>query len=115
MISYKQRCALCKKGWALITSGRQRFAVCLDCEMKFVEKKLEDKEFVKLFDIPLDWYRENSFLRSVRYQYGRFGTITDRQIEAFKKTIKDMKKEKFLNQDFKQRLNLQQMTKMQQL
>jgi len=94
MVSYKQRCSLCRKGWALVTSGRQRFAICSDCEMKVVQLKVEDEEYVKLFDLPLDWYRENSFLRSVRYQYGRFGGVTDKQVEAFKKTVKEMKKEK---------------------
>jgi len=92
MVAYKQRCSVCKKNWALVTSGRQKFAVCLECEMKVVKQKIDDKKFAKMFDIPIEWYKENSFLRSIRYQYGRFGGLTERQIEAFKKTVKEMKK-----------------------
>jgi hypothetical protein len=91
MAQYKQKCAQCKKQWVLMRTGRSRFAVCVDCEMKEVVQPVEEKEFVSLFDIPLDWYRENHFLRSVRYQYGRFGALSDKQIEAFKKTVKEMK------------------------
>ncbi len=65
----------------------------MDCEMKVVEQEVEDKEFKKLFQIPIEWYKENSFLRSIRYQYGRWGSLTEKQIEAFKKTVKE-KKEK---------------------
>jgi hypothetical protein len=93
MVAYKQRCALCKNKWALVTSQRQKFVTCMDCEMKVVEKEVEDKEFKKLFKIPIEWYKENSFLRSIRYQYGRWGSLTEKQIEAFKKTVKE-KKEK---------------------
>ena len=66
----------------------------MECEMKTVNEPVEDAKFVKMFDIPLEWYKENPFLRSVRYQYGRFGDLSDKQIEAFKKTVKEMKKEK---------------------
>ena len=61
--------------------------------MKVVSKPLEISGFKKMFDIPMEWYKENPFLRSIRYQYGRFGNLTERQIESFKETIKEMKKE----------------------
>lgn len=59
--------------------------------MKEIQHPLEDDTLKKLFDIPMAWYEKNPFLRSVRYQYGRFGRLTDKQLEAFKKTLKDMK------------------------
>src|SRR3989344_2569866 len=92
MAKYKQRCSVCKNNWALVYSGRQKFPVCIDCEMKVIQQPLEDKEYFKMFDIPLEWYRENHFLRSVRYKYGRFGNLTDKKIEALKKTVKELKK-----------------------
>ena len=58
--------------------------------MKEVEKPVNDPVFIKLFDIPKEWYEKNPFLRSVRYQYGKFGELTEKQIAAFKKTIKEM-------------------------
>ncbi len=59
--------------------------------MKVVVQPVKEASFKKLFDIPLDWYKENSFLRSVRYQYGRFNQLTEKQLEAFKKTVKELK------------------------
>ena len=94
MASYKQRCFLCHKNWALVRSGRNKFAVCMECEMKTVVEPVEDSMYKKLFDIPLDWYKENPFLRSVRFQYGRYGDLSEKQIEAFKKTVKEMKEGK---------------------
>lgn len=91
MAAYKQRCIVCKNAWALVTSYKQKFAICKDCEMKVVQQTIEDKTFAKLFKIPLAWYKENSFLRSIRYQYGKWGSLTERQIEAFKKAVKDLK------------------------
>jgi len=94
MVSFKQRCMVCKEKYVLVKSARQKFVTCMDCEMKYVEKPIENKAMAKIFDIPLDWYRENYFLRSIRYQYGKWGTLTERQLEAFKKAVEDMKKEK---------------------
>ncbi len=91
MASYKQRCSVCKEQWVLVSSWKTTFPVCTVCEMKEVQEPLEDAALAKLFDIPLAWYEQNSFLRSIRYQYGRFGRLTDKQLEAFKKTLKDMK------------------------
>lgn len=92
MASYKQKCGLCKKNWALMRSGYQRFAVCQECEMKVIAKPVKNPKMKKLFDIPQEWYRENHFLRSVRYQYGRFGDITPKQADAFKATVDEMRK-----------------------
>jgi len=92
MVRYKQRCAICKNDWALVTSVRQKFPVCKTCEMKQVVRPIEDKAFKKFFDLPLKMYEENSFLRSVRYQFGRWGSITENQEKAFKKAVKEIKK-----------------------
>ena len=92
MIKYKKMCYVCRKNWAMVHYGRQRFVVCMECEMKEVKKTVKDKKYKKMFDIPIEWYKENSFLRSVRYQFGRYGELSENQIEAFKKTVKEMKK-----------------------
>ncbi|MDP3917484.1 MAG: hypothetical protein Q8Q42_04345 [Nanoarchaeota archaeon] len=94
MPSYKQRCMVCKNSYVLVKSSRQKFVTCIDCEMIYVKKPIENKKMAEIFDIPVDWYMENYFLRSIRYQYGRWGTLTERQLEAFKKAVEDMKKEK---------------------
>ena len=80
MVKFKQRCYVCKNNWALVSSGRQKFVVCKDCEMKVVDKKVEKKTYAKLFDIPREWYEENGFLRSIRYSYVKFCSLTEMQL-----------------------------------
>ena len=46
-----------------------------------------------MFDIPEDGYRENSFLRSIKLNYQRYGELSERQIEAFKKSVAKLKEE----------------------
>jgi len=51
----------------------------------------------KLFNLPLDYYKKNHFLRNIKSNYLRYGKLTDKQIAAFKKTIqriRDAKKAK---------------------
>lgn len=91
MVKYKQLCIRCKKNRVLISRYRQ-LPVCMDCQMKDVDKTVEDPIFKKLFDIPRDYYIENSFLRSIRSNYQRFGGLTKNQVEAFTKVVKDIKK-----------------------
>ena len=93
MVAYKQRCSSCKEKWALVRSRRQKLVVCDECQMKVVTQKVEDKEYTKMFDIPVAWYKDNPFLLSIRYQYSRFESLTERQVEAFKKTVKELKAE----------------------
>lgn len=73
---------------------RQRYAVCYDCQKKELEGKVKDPEMKKLFNIPEKYYRENAFLRNIKINYLRYGRLTEKQILAFKKTVKNVKKEK---------------------
>jgi len=47
----------------------------------------------KLFDIPEEFYKQSSFLRSVKANYLKFDSVSEKQIEYFKKTIEKMKLE----------------------
>lgn len=90
---FKQRCAICKKNMVIMYSHRQ-FPKCVDCEMKAISEPIKDAKMKKLFDIPEKYYLENRFLRSIKNNYIRFENLTEKQIEAFKKTVKDMKEGK---------------------
>ena len=90
MARYKQKCYRCRKNYVLVSSG-QRFAVCYDCQKADLAKDIKDPKMKKFFDIPEEFYKENSFLRDIKSNYLRFGKLTERQIEAFKKTVKNMK------------------------
>ena len=48
----------------------------------------------KLFNIPEEFYKENSFLRNIKVSYLRFDKLSERQIEAFEKTVAKMKEAK---------------------
>ncbi len=91
-IKYKKKCIRCKKNYVVVTN-RNRFALCYDCQKGDLVGKIKDPKMKKLFDIPGEFYKENSFLRDIKINYLRYKNLTERQIEAFKKTVKEMKKE----------------------
>ena len=58
-----------------------------------MEGEIEDPKMKKMFDIPEEFYKKNSFLRDIKVNYLRYENLSDRQIEAFKKTVERMKEE----------------------
>ena len=87
---YKQLCAICRKNHVLISSYNQ-FPICTSCSMRQIDKPIEDEKFKKLFGIDNKLYEESSFLRSIKSNYLRFGNLSDRQIEMFKKVAGELK------------------------
>ena len=59
-----------------------------------MQGEIKDPKMKKMFDIPEEFYKENSFLRDIKIKYLQWGELTEKQIEAFKKTVEKMKKEK---------------------
>ena len=55
--------------------------------------EITDPKMKKLFDVPLRLYEENSFLRSIKINYLRYGSLTERQVEAFKKAVEKLSDE----------------------
>lgn len=91
-VKYKQKCFRCKKNYVLAT-WRSRFVQCYDCEKDQLKGEVKSKKMKKLFDIPEDYYKENSFLRSIKINYLKFGSLSEKQIETFKKAVIKMKEE----------------------
>ena len=89
-IKYKQKCFRCKKNY-VVTTSKKRFPVCYDCEKFEMQGEIKDKKMKRMFSIPEEYYKDNSFLRDIKIKYLRFGELTEKQIEAFKKTVKDLK------------------------
>ena len=87
---YKQLCAICKKSHVLISS-RNQFPICTSCSMKQINQPITDETFRKLFDIDQKLYEESSFLRSIKSNYLRFGSLSDKQVEVFKKVVAELK------------------------
>jgi len=90
MARYKQLCVKCKKNRVLIVS-RNQFPICYECQKDDLNKEIKDKKMKKMFDVPEEFYKESAFLRSIKINYLRFGKLSDKQIEWFKKIAKEMK------------------------
>lgn len=90
MIQYQHRCVKCKKNMVLIT-GRNQFPICYECQKPELQKVIRDKKMKKFFGISEELYKKSGFLRSIKSNYLKFGKLTEKQIAAFKKTVKEMK------------------------
>lgn len=90
MAKYKQLCSRCKKNY-IPASWRDKYVQCYECQKQELLKEIVDKEFKKLFEIPEEFYKENSFLRNIKLSYIRYKNLTEKQISAFKETVKKMK------------------------
>ncbi|MBT4539113.1 hypothetical protein HOI26_00045 [Candidatus Woesearchaeota archaeon] len=93
MAKFKEKCRRCKKNYVVV-SWRNRFPVCYDCQKSQLDKPIEDPVFKKMFSIPEKFYKENMFLRDIKLKYLQFSELTEKQIEAFKKVVKEMKEGK---------------------
>jgi len=90
MAVFQQKCVVCRKNWVTITH-RQRYPVCYDCKKKELEGEIKDPAMKKMFKIPEKFYMKSAFLRDIKANCLRYGKLTEKQIEAFKKTVKSMK------------------------
>ncbi len=92
-VRYKQLCIRCKKNYVTMTS-RQKYAVCYDCQKNDLNGEIKDPQMKKMFNIPEEWYKQNTFLGNIKINYLKFGKLTEKQVEAFKKVVDQIKKEK---------------------
>jgi hypothetical protein len=90
-ISYQQKCMRCKKNHVLVTSG-VRYPLCYDCQKDELHTTIKDKKMKRFFDVPEQFYQKSSFLRAIKINYFRFGKLSDKQMEFFTKTVKDLRK-----------------------
>ena len=91
-ISYKQKCAICKKNFTLVR--RNEFPICYECQKKDMEGEIKDPEMKKMFDIPEEYFKESSFLRSIKINYLRYGELSEKQVAAFVKVVGKIKEKK---------------------
>ena len=77
----------------VLMTSRKQFPICYDCEKSQLQGEITDPEMKKMFDIPEEYYKNNSFLRSIKKNYLRFGNLTEKQIQVFKKVVEDLKEE----------------------
>lgn len=75
----------------VVVSSRTRFPLCYDCQKDELNQEIKDQKMKELFDIPGKFYKENIFLRSIKINYIRFGKLSEKQIEIFKKVVNELK------------------------
>jgi len=74
----------------MVSRGAQ-FVTCYPCQKAEMSGEIKDFAMKKMFDIPEELYMKNAFLRDIKIKYLRFGSLSDKQIEAFKKVSKELK------------------------
>ncbi len=90
-VKFKQKCERCKTNYVTVSSWRQRRPiVCYECEKKDMSGEIKDSKMKKLLDIPEELYMQSSFLRAIKINCIKYGSLTQPQIEAFKRTVKDL-------------------------
>lgn len=90
MVNYKQKCIKCKENYVIV-SWKQKYPICYECQKQELNKKVKNPKMKKLFDIPEEFYKQSLFLRNVKLYYLKFKTLSKKQVEAFKKTVKKLK------------------------
>ncbi len=91
-ISYKQRCARCKKNFVLVS--RNQFPLCYDCQKTELAQVVKDPKMKKMFNIPEELYKQNTFLREIKLKYLKFGALSEKQIEVFIRVAKELQEKK---------------------
>ena len=89
-IQYKQKCRRCRKNYVTVSRRHRGEIVCFECQKKELNGEIEDPKLKKLLDIPDEFYMKSGFLRSIKINCIRYGSLSDKQIEAFKNTVKKM-------------------------
>jgi hypothetical protein len=89
-ITYKQKCSRCNKNYVTAT-WKTRYVLCLDCQKREMVGEITDPKMKKFFDIPEEFYLENSFLRSIKINYLRYQDLSGDQIAGFKRVVEEMK------------------------
>jgi len=78
----------------VLITGRNQFPICYDCQKPELQGKIKDPKMQKLFKLPEAFYKESGFLRAIKASYLKFGGLTEKQIEYFKKTVKEIRANK---------------------
>ena len=89
-IKYKKKCIRCQKNYVTAT-WKDKYVVCYECQKKEMQGEIKDSKMKKLLNVPEEYYKENPFLRNIKINYLKYGSLTDKQIEAFKKAVKRIK------------------------
>lgn len=92
MVSFKKKCMRCNKNYVLATN-KTGYVVCFECQEKQMHGEIADPAMKEMFDIPASFYKDSMFLRDIKIKYLQYGSLSERQVEAFKNTVERFKEE----------------------
>ena len=92
MVQFKQKCIQCKKNYVTVSSRNARAAVCFECQEGSLKGEVADPVLKAMLDIPEELYQQNAFLRSIKINAIKYGSLSERQIEAFKGAVEKLSK-----------------------
>jgi len=99
-IQYKIKCARCKKNYITVSSRtRNKYTPCYECQKKEMEGEITDPVMKEMFDIPEEFYKSTAFLRSIKINYLKYGSLSAAQVDAFKKVVEKLHAEKEAKKD----------------
>mgnify|MGYP001562870803 FL=1 len=78
----------------VVVTAKTRFTVCYDCQKDELQGEIKNPKMKDMFNIPEEFYKDSLFLRNIKINYLKFGKLSDKQIEWFKRVVEDMKKTK---------------------
>jgi len=73
-----------------VTNRNAYGAVCFECDKAQMQGEIKDPALKKMLDIPDSLYQKSSFLRSIKINALRYGNLSEKQIEFFKKVVGDL-------------------------
>jgi len=90
-VKYKKKCILCKKNYVLVSKRSRSPPICYECEKVQMKGEIEDSKLKKLLGIPEEYYKKNSFLRRIKIYCHKYGSLSQKQVTAFKEVLKKIK------------------------
>ena len=92
---FKQKCKICKTEWVIL--NRREYPICVKCHLRQIfSEEVTDPKF-EFLNISKELYEKSRFLRNIRQAYLMYKNLTEKQAEAFKKTVKEIKNPKKTN------------------
>ena len=95
---FKQKCKMCKEEWVVI--NRREFPICIPCHMRQIMSEEVTAKKYQFLNVTKATYEKSRFLRNIRQAYLMYKELSKKQIDAFKKVVKDLKNPKKQAEDF---------------
>ena len=96
-LKFKQKCKICHEDWVVVR--HREFPICIKCHMKQIfAEEVKAKKYLFL-NLTKKTYEKSRFLRNIRQSYLMYKSLSKKQIDAFKKTVDDLKKGKGRDED----------------